>query len=91
MMITIILRNNTITRIIFATISLLAILSLIISNVKTRKERAKRDRSRQEEIRKVNNEKEELQSEIDKITSQIELLIKNSDEQVNIIENLETY
>lgn len=89
MMITIILRNNTITRIIFATISLLAILSLIISNVKTRKERAKRDRSRQEEIRKVNNEKEELQSEIDKITSQIELLIKNSDEQVNIIENLE--
>lgn len=89
MMLTIILRNNTITLIIFATISLLAILSLIISNVKTRKERAKRDRSRQEEIRKVNNEKEELQSEIDKITSQIELLIKNSDEQVNIIENLE--
>lgn len=89
MMLAIILRNNTITLIIFTTISLLAILSLIISNVKTRKERAKRDRSRQEEIRKVNNEKEELQSEIDKITSQIELLIKNSDEQVNIIENLE--
>lgn len=89
MILAIILRNNTITLIIFTTISLLAILSLIISNVKTRKERAKRDRSRQEEIRKVNNEKEELQSEIDKITSQIELLIKNSDEQVNIIENLE--
>ena len=89
MILAIILRNNVIALLTFVTTSLLVLLSFIISNIKARKEQANRNKSRQEEIRKINTEKEELQSEIDKITSQMELLIKNSDEQVNAIENLE--
>lgn len=89
MILAIIFRYNTITLITFITVSLLAILSLIISNIKARKEKANRNKTRQEEIRKIITEKEELQSEIEKITSQIDLLIRNSDEQVNVIENLE--
>lgn len=88
-MLAILLKNNIIGIIAGSGISVISFIFLLISNIKNKKLIEKENKNKKEKINKANSEKQELQSQIDKINSQIELLIKNSDEQAKIIENSE--
>lgn len=83
----IILNRNVALLITFTTISIVSLLIFVISSIKTRKEILSKNKSKQEQIKKLNREKQGLQSEVDKIASQIELLKKSCNEQVRVIEN----
>ena len=83
----IILKNNTIALIAMITIFIIGALVLIISNIINIKKIAKQNKNIEKQISKANNEKQEIQINIDKINTQIDLLIKNSDEQAKAIEN----
>ncbi len=85
----IILKNNTIALIAMITIFIIGALVLIISNIINIKKIAKQNKNIEKQISKANNEKQEIQINIDKINTQIDLLIKNSDEQAKAIENAE--
>ena len=85
----IILKNNTIALIAMITIFIIGALVLIISNIINIKKIAKQNKNIEKQISKANNEKQEIQINIDKINTQIDLLIKNSDEQAKAIKNAE--
>lgn len=84
-----ILRNNTIALITMTSIFAISALVLIISNIINIKKIAKQNEDIEKQTRKVKEKKQELETNIDKINTQIELLIKNSDEQVKVIEKAE--
>lgn len=73
----------------FAMIGILSLVIFILTKIKNRSKQLAKNKEKQEQIQKANRQKQELQSEIDKITSQIELLIKNKEEQTKTIENSE--
>lgn len=85
----ILLRNNIIGLIAGLGISVISLIFLVFSNIKNKKQIEKETRNKKEQINKANVEKQKIQSEIDKINLQIELLIKNSDEQLKVIKNAE--
>lgn len=82
-------RNNSIGLVIGIGISAISLMFLLISNIKNKKQKEKENRNKKEQINRVNTEKQELQTEIEKINLQIELFIKSSDEQAKAIENSE--
>ena len=84
-----IFKNNTITLIAMTTIFVISVLILIISNIINIIKVARRNEHIEKQISKVKQQKQELETNIDKINTQIELLIKNSDEQAKAIENVE--
>ncbi len=79
--------KNIVLLIAFATIAMVSLAILIFTNRRNRSKQLAKNKEKQEQIKKANREKQELQSEIDKIASQIELLIRNKEEQTKIIEN----
>ncbi len=81
--------KNIVLLIAFATIAMVSLAILIVTNRRNRSKQLAKNKEKQEQIKKANREKQELQSEIDKIASQIELLIRNKEEQTKIIENSE--
>ena len=81
--------KNIVLLIAFATIAMVSLAILIFTNRRNRSKQLAKNKEKQEQIKKANREKQELQSEIDKIASQIELLIRNKEEQTKIIENSE--
>lgn len=84
-----IFKNNIITLIAMTTIFAISALILIISNIINIIKVARRNEHIEKQISKVKQQKQELETNIDKINTQIELLIKNSDEQAKAIENVE--
>lgn len=84
-----ILRNNTIALITMTSIFAISSLVLIIYNIINIIKIAKQNEDIEKQTRKVKEKKQELETNIDKINTQIELLIKNSDEQVKVIEKAE--
>lgn len=84
-----ILRNNTIALITMTSIFAISALVLIISNIINIIKIAKQNEDIEKQTRKVKEKKQELETNIDKINTQIELLIRNSDEQVKVIEKAE--
>ena len=85
----VLLKNNSICLIVGVSISLISLIFLLVFNIKNKKQIEKENKDKKEQINKAKAKKQELQSEIEKINLQIELLIKNSDEQARIIENTE--
>lgn len=85
----ILLKSNNIALIAGIIISVASLIFLVTSNIKNKKLNEKENRSKKEQINKANAEKQELQSEIEKINLQIELFIKSRNEQVKVIENTE--
>ncbi len=85
----VLLKNNSICLIVGVSISLISLIFLLVFNIKNKKQIEKENKDKKEHINKAKAKKQELQSEIEKINLQIELLIKNSDEQARIIENTE--
>lgn len=67
--------------------SIILLLFLIISNIKHRKKIQTKNEKIENQTSKVKEQKQEFETSIDKINMQIELLIKNSDEQEKVIEN----
>lgn len=84
-----ILRNNTIALITITSIFAISSLVLIISNIINIIKIAKQNEDIEKQTRKVKEKKQELETNIDKINTQIELLIKNSDDQEKVIEKAE--
>lgn len=85
----VLLKNNSICLIVGVSISVISLIFLLVFNIKNKKQIEKENKDKKEQINKAKAKKQELQSEIEKINLQIELLIKNSDEQARIIENTE--
>lgn len=85
----ILLKNNSIGLIAGFSISVISLIFLLVSNIKNKKQIEKQNINKKEQINKANIQKQEIQREIDKINLQIELLIKNRDEQAIVIENAE--
>lgn len=84
-----IFKNNTAILIVITTIFAISALVLVISNIINIKKVAKQNEHIEKQISKVKEQKQELETNINKINTQIELLIKNSDEQAKAIENAE--
>lgn len=84
-----ILRNNTIALITMTSIFAISALVLIIYNIINIIKIAKQNEDIEKQTRKVKEKKQELETNIDKINTQIELLIKNSDDQEKVIEKAE--
>lgn len=85
----VLLKNNSTCLILGVSISVISLIFLLVFNIKNKKQIEKENKDKKEQINKAKAKKQELQSEIEKINLQIELLIKNSDEQARIIENTE--
>lgn len=82
-----IFKNNTITLIAMTTIFVIGALALIISNIINIIKVAKQNEEIESKINKAKIEKQEIQTNIDKINTQIEVLTKNSNEQEKAIQN----
>lgn len=82
-------KNNTSVLITMITIFAIGALALIISNIINIVKIAKQNDDIEKQTSKVKEQKQELETNIDKINTQIELLIKNSEEQVKAIKNAE--
>lgn len=84
-----IFKNNTITLVTMITIFVISALVIIISNIINIVKIAKQNEEIESKINKAKIAKQEIQTNIDKINTQIELLIKNNEEQAKLIENAE--
>ncbi|MCI8362313.1 MAG: AAA family ATPase [Clostridia bacterium] len=82
-----IFKNNTIALITTTTIFAIGALVLIISKIISIIKIAKQNENIERQINKANGQKQEIQANIDKINTQIDLLVKNSDEQAKVVEN----
>lgn len=84
----IILRNNTVALISIIVVATISVIALIISIMKNNKKIQKEIKDRLEENENKKQEKLSLENEIEKINSQIELLIKNNNEQTLQLERM---
>lgn len=87
--IAIMLRKNILILGISVVISAISLLFLVISKIKLRKKIELENKKVQKQNIKVKEKKQELETNLNKINTQIELLIKNSNEQEEAIRNLE--
>lgn len=85
----IILRNDILSLTIVGAAFIILLLCYIISNIKNNKKIEIENKKIEKQINIVKEQKQEIETNIEKIKTQIELLIKNCNEQLKVIENTE--